>query len=55
MISYFEVESLYYTYKRSMPGVDSYTIRNKVIEILIYKYSYRNYNEIISMVNMLCN
>lgn len=55
MISYFEVESLYYTYKRSMPGVDRYTIRNKVIDILIYKYSYRSYNEIISMVNMLCN
>lgn len=54
MISYFEVESLYYSYKRSMPGVDSYTLKNKVIDILLYKYSYRYYSEIVNMVNMLC-
>lgn len=55
MISFYEVESLYYTYKRSMPGVDIYTIRNKVIDILLYKYSYRYYSEIINMVNIFCN
>lgn len=53
MINYYEVESLYYSYKRSMPSIDNYALKEKIINTLIYKYTYRNYNEIIRIVNML--
>ena len=53
MINYQEVESLYYSYKRSMPSIDNYTKKEKIINTLIYKYTYRNYNEIVRIVNML--
>ena len=53
MINYYEVESLYYSYKRSMPSIDNYTLKEKIINTLIYKYTYRNYNEIVRIVSML--
>ena len=52
MISYYEIETLYKAYKYSMPSVDYHTIKEKIINILLHKYSYRYYNEIIRAVNM---
>ena len=52
MVNYHEVEILYYTYKRLMPNIDDHTLKNKIIDMLIFKYSYRNYSDIISIVNM---
>lgn len=52
MISYYEIESLYKLYKYSMPGIDNHTIKEKIINTLLHKYSYRYYNEIIRAVDM---